>query len=262
MTSHVIRMLLSVLLLTIFSSLGQDVKGKEKIIVSTEVWEPGYTIDGGLGLYEEIVLDVFSDYTVEFVYEDYMRTKALVKSEVADFWIGAYLDEERYAYYPAVPIDFDEIISLRLKKNTPDGEPRNSTDAKMVWLKGYKYDHYFPPMKLQGYEVRDIATAIKLLEHNKADFILGDETELYEKIPKTGYDLDHFEARFFGLLGLYPGFAKTKKSHRLIEIWNTKMNILLKNGELKALYKKHGFGHKYLFGKDREPIKQIRDEGR
>lgn len=220
---------------------------RNKIIVSTELWEPGYTREGGDGLYEEIINTIYQQYQVEFQYEDYMRTKALVKNKTVDFWLGAYKDEEDYAYYPEIPIDFDEVVALRFKSNLSPNEQISFLNAKMVWFKGYKYDCYFPDLALQGYEVREIDAALRMLRNGKVDFILGDETEIEELLTKSGLQVAEFEVHFFGLLGLYPGFAKTERAQQLLSIWDEKMRQMIESGQLKALFTKHDLEEGYLF---------------
>lgn len=216
---------------------------KEKVVVATEIWGPVYIIEGGGGLYEDIVREVYSDYEVEFIYEEYLRTIALVKNQYADLWLGSYIAEEAYAAYPETPMDYDEVVSLSLK--TKDVSNKSYADANLVWMKGYQYDIHFPDLSLTGYEVRSIETAIKLLENGKADMILGDIVELEEGILKAGYSPYDFKPKFLGLLGLYPGFMKSEKSQKLIDIWDQRMQELLDNGKLKALFAKFGLEGEY-----------------
>lgn len=218
-----------------------------KITIATEVWEPGYTKADSSGLYEDIIRNIFPGTTVEFIYSDYMRSKALVKKQSINMWLGAYLNEESYAIYPDTPIDYDEIIALYEKSVAQiQGKP-NIQDAQMVWLYGYKYDKYFTDRSLQGIEVRTIETAVRLLRGAKVQFMLGDESELFEALKDLHIPIEQFEKVPFGNLGLYPGLPDTPLSRQLINIWDKQLTQMIASGRLLALYKQHGLDHRYLF---------------
>lgn len=219
----------------------------EKITIATDVWEPGYTVADGSGLYEEIIRNIFAGAEVEFVYTDYLRSKALVKKQDVDMWLGAYLNEESFAQYPTIPFDYDQVVALYFKTGYQTKGEADFFNAKTVWLMGYKYDKYFPDKSMQGVEVRNIDTAVRLLEYGKVDFILGDETELEEALINIGMTLSQFEMIEFGNLGLFPGMLVNDRTDALISTWDTQLYQMMESGRLLELYKKHGLGDGYLF---------------
>ena len=218
-----------------------------KLTVATEVWEPGYTAPDGSGLYEAILRRIYPGYQIEFIYTDYMRSKALVKKMQVDMWLGAYHQEEPYALFPDTPMDFDEVVALYKKSPGTKPQPPPFDGARMVWLTGYKYDLYFDGRNIQGVEVRDIATAVRLLNHEKVTFILGDETELAEGLAALDINIQQFQQVVFGNLGLFPAFSKTVRSRQLIARWEQTLNTMIANGELQRIYQQHQLGEEYLF---------------
>jgi len=218
---------------------------KAPLTVATDVWLPNYSVEGGKGLYEDIVRTVFNDHEVSFVYRDYLRTKALVKSGRADLWLGAYKDEEDYALYPNTPMDLDEIVSLRLIKSPSDKLQRS--EIQTIWLAGYRYYKYLESIEQPYAEVSDIKAAVRMLLSGKARLLIGDETELTEDLKSLGYALTEFEMKKYDELGLYPAFAKNQGAEALVALWDTRLLEMKRSGELFAIYEKHGLGDEYLF---------------
>lgn len=213
-----------------------------ELVVATDVWED-YSSPDGSGLYEELLQKVYQEsFELRFIYTDYTRSKALVKSGKADLWLCAYKDEETFAITPTQSMDMDFVHAIYLENTQPQYH-----NASAAWLATYYYDRYFPEYDLQGHEVRDMATAFRLLSAGKVQFILGDETEMIERMEREKIRNDGLIWAKFGDLPLYPAFAINTRTNGLIEQWNEKMALMKSSGELAELFKKHDLFHEYPF---------------
>ncbi|MFC3095888.1 hypothetical protein DRW07_06740 [Alteromonas sediminis] len=238
-------LLTAICLMTFSVCISPALAEQPRIVVATDVWLPNYTVEGGTGLYEDIVRAVYPQHEIEFIYRDYLRTKALVRRGQADLWLGAYMNEEEYALYPNSPMDFDEVVSLQFIG--PNSGQNARFDIEVIWLEGYQYDQYFTELADSYAEVTEVKAAVWLLMAGKAKTLLGDETELKVELHAIGYDISDFELKRFGDLGLYPAFAKTPSAGALIAQWDKRLGEMKMNGELLSLYQKHGLGEYYLF---------------
>ncbi len=209
----------------------------EKIVVATAIWQ-NYSDADGSGLYNALLADVYGDeYELEFIYADYVRSKALVKSGKADLWLAAYKDEENYAIYPNNAMDADFVHVMQL---LPDN--RTAADYKgeiAAWFKGYHYHKYFADLHLKGVEVDNITTAVKLLKAGKVELILGDDSELQDALRAAGIGQEEFKFEKFATLWIYPAFAPGTLGEQLRQKWDERMSMLLKQGRVRQLYQKH-----------------------
>lgn len=218
----------------------------QQLIVATDIW-PKYTSEQSDGLYEELLRRVFPDFEMRFVYADYARTKAMVVNGSADIWLGAYKNEEQYISTPQEAMDADFIYAIYLSARYQARGP-DFFDAPAAWLTDYLYDRYFPQYRLQGYEVNDATTAFRLLKAEKVRFILGDNSEMQQLMAAENIQNTGFSWQKFGDLPLYPAFSKQNIHFaQLMTIWDEALRDLKQNGQLEALYHKHGVRSEYPF---------------
>ena len=78
--------------------------------------------------------------------------------------------------------------------------------------------------------------------------MLDDKSDIQESIKEINFDASRY--RFVKLLefNLYPAFRNDTKGKKLRKIWDERINILIKNGLLKALYIKHDHLEDYPYG--------------
>lgn len=194
----------------------------------------------GNGLYQEIIKAVYPEYSIEFIYASYARSKKLVEAMHADLWIGAYHDEEPYALYPSKPFDLDDVSAMFLPRNKHLWSETSSLEgANVAWMKDYDYQTYFPELQMNFYELQDASSIFKLLETDRVQFLIGDHTEWRDAFSKIGQSINNLEVETFAYLGLYPAFADNELGEKLNNQWDERIAQLIASGKIKKLYEKH-----------------------
>lgn len=219
----------------------------QKLVIATESWED-YSGNDANGVYEAIIEQTYGqDFIIEYVYVDYVRSKALVKSGKADMYLGSYDDEENYALYPDEAMDADNVHALFIPDpNNKDWLPEFK-NARAAWMNGYLYDVYFPQHKLTGYEVHEFSAAIALLEEKRIDFILGDQSSMLNRLRALKSPTSAYQTETFGQLFIFPGFAKTERAQELIALWDSRLKQMKQDGTLFKIFRDRGVDFDYPF---------------
>lgn len=224
-------------------------ESKLSLVVATDLWGPHYTTEAGDGLYQRIVEQIYFDYQVSFVIGSYERSKKLVQEGKADLWLAAYLNEESWARFPHHPFDADEIVAVYQKQSFDESgslDQFNGLDA--AWVREHEYQQYLDDFDFRYYETDDLKTAFSMVLGGRVDVAICDIFYghfVLKNLPELQHQLTW---RTIRMLPLYPGFSESKRSVQLLQLWDKRITLMKRKGELQALYDE--FEEPYLLADD------------
>lgn len=210
----------------------QDVPGK--IMLASEEWND-YTNKDGSGLAWDVLRHVFEPAGIKLQTRSvpYTRSVGLAQRGEVDGWVGAYRDEAKGVLYPHWNFDSDHIYALGLA-NTPAPTLATLGNYRLAWVRGYKYEEYLPNVRrFNQIERRD--GILPMLEHARADFYIDALTEA-KYVLNQADDPSTFTLTHIAELPLYLGFADNERGRALMAVFDQRMAVLVKSGELKPLF--------------------------
>ena len=238
------KILLLLLLININLFATQNIK---EIYVVSEEWE-GFTNKDHSGLYFEIVRMVYEPegIKVKIKLYPYNRASMLVGKKEADVWLASFLDEEDYAIYPKQHFDNDVVTAMYKTSRFPNFKGISSLKNKNVcWIRGYSYDEYID-IEMNKHERNDRKSILKSLKNDRFAVFLADESDIHTGIKKIKFDTSEYSFKHVLNIKLYPAFRNDDKGYALRDIWDKNMNILMKNGSIRKLFKKYDYENKYV----------------
>ncbi|MDD3049909.1 MAG: transporter substrate-binding domain-containing protein [Candidatus Cloacimonetes bacterium] len=211
----------------------------------TEEWQDCTHADG-TGLYWEILKLVYEPegITVNHGTYPYARAQNMVQTKEADILVGPYLDEIEQVIYSKHHIDNDLVFAVFKKDKVADWKGKESLKGTIGWVRGYAYDKYLG-MKLDYYEVNNTETGLKMLNAGRLDFFLDAEAQLEPTFESGELNKDDFRIEEVLKLPLHLAFTDNAKGKELKEIYEKRMDVLIKSGELKKLFEKWDFDYIY-----------------
>lgn len=209
-----------------------------------------YTNADGTGLAWDILRKVFEPAGVKVLLQaaPYSRAVGLVKRGEADAWVGSYKDEEQDNLYPRWHFDMDHIYALGLaSKPVPTAE--SIGQYRLAWVRGYDYARYLPNV----HEYREIQRRegiLPMLEHERVDFYIDALTEV-EYVQGQAPEPTRFRRTHVAELPLYLAFARNEQGRALSALFDQRMEVLVRSGELKAIFER--WKQPYPFTADSRP---------
>ncbi|MHC8413287.1 substrate-binding periplasmic protein [Pseudomonas sp. Hz4] len=233
------RRWLAVMVFTMFCSLAQAGDGATTpsvIYLASEDWED-YTAADGHGLGWDVLRKVFEPAGVKLDIrsEPYVRSMGLAQRGEVDACVGSYHDESSDLLYPRWNFDTDHIYALGLA-STPAPTPQTLGNYRLAWVRGYDYQDYLPNVRRYN-EVMRRTGILSMLTHDRADFYIDALTEV-DYVIRRAKDPSLFRRTHIAELPLYLCFAKTPKARALMALFDQRMDVLVKNGQLKPIFKR------------------------
>ncbi|KAF2409666.1 substrate-binding periplasmic protein [Pseudomonas antarctica] len=205
-----------------------------KIVLASEEWND-YTNKDGSGLAWDLVRQIFEPVgiTVQTRSEPYTRSIGLARRGEVDGWVGSYRDEASGVSYPHWNFDADHIYALGLA-TTPTPSLATLGNYRLAWVRGYKYEEYLPNLhRFHQIERRD--GILPMLQHARADFYIDALTEAKYVLSQSD-DPSQFKLTHIAELPLYIGFADTERGRALMAVYDRRLAVLVKRGELKPIF--------------------------
>jgi len=207
-----------------------------QIHIVSEVWEEHTNADG-TGLGWDIVRKVFAPAGLQLKIESmpYTRSVGLVQRGQADAWIGAYLNEVDGAVYPQWYYDIHPVYALGL---VGSADPTLDTLGayRLIWLRGYDYQDQL--RNASNYtEVQQGSGVLEMLKAHRAEFYLDDESEIQILLGKAAHP-ELYKATALANLPIYLGFAPTARGQQLADLFDQRMSVLVKSGELRPIFQR------------------------
>lgn len=239
---------LLLMIFAVFCSLARagDAPTPSVIHLASEAWED-YTAADGQGLGWDVLRKVFepAGIKLDIRTEPYTRAMGLAKRGEVDACVGSYREEASDLLYPRWNFDTDHIYALGLASN-----PAPTLDAlgryRLAWVRGYKYQAYLPNVQRYNEIVRRTGI-LSMLTHNRADYYIDALTEV-DYVLSRAKDPSQFRRTHIAELPLYLCFADTPRARTLMALFDQRMEVLVKNGQLKPIFAK--WKQPYPFGTD------------
>ncbi|UTW06515.1 ABC transporter substrate-binding protein [Pseudomonas benzenivorans] len=205
------------------------------IRLASEVWEEDTEADG-TGLAWDILRQVFEPAGVELAIQSvpYTRSIGLVQRGEADAWVGSYRDEiDHGVIYPRWHYDADQIDALGLSER-PAPTLASIGTAQLVWMRGYAFQRYLPNLKSYR-EIQRDSDIPRMLQVHRADFYIDSRAEV-EAVLGQATEPARFRITPLTRLPLYLGFADNPRGRALAQVFDTRMDELVKNGGLRPVF--------------------------
>lgn len=214
------------------------------INIATPAWE-NVTNEDGTGLYFDILRSVYGPDGIALTFQivPWRRAVEMVKQHQADALLGGYYihPEKGGDLFPIYPIGGEVLAALSRKGAVSQWEGYQSIAGKVVvWIRGYNYHRYFD-VHVNGREIDQEEQGWKLVESGRADFYVENINFLNRYLRNSGIDRAGFDIHMLSSKPLFARFANTKKSEKLIEIYDARMPVLIASGEIEKLFKKWGY---------------------
>ncbi|MFJ2364870.1 substrate-binding periplasmic protein [Pseudomonas sp. NPDC087697] len=226
-----------VLVFAVFCSLARaaDVPATPAVIhLASEDWED-YTAADGHGLAWDILRAVFEPAGVKLDFRTvpYTRSVGLVQRREVDALVGVYRDEVGQVLYPHWNFDTDHIYALGLASD-PAPTLKSLGRYRLVWVRGYSYERYLP--NIHRYNQIERRTGIlPMLKQARADFYIDALTEI-NAVLAAAEDPSQYRRTHLAELPLFLGFADTPQARTLMALYDKRMELLVKSGQLKPIF--------------------------
>ena len=231
------RLLLMVFAMFCSLARAEDAPTKPSVIhLASEAWED-YTAADGQGLGWDVLRKVFEPAGVklDIQTEPYTRAMGLAQRGEVDACVGSYRDEASDLLYPRWNFDTDHIYALGLASS-----PAPTLDTlgryRLAWVRGYKYQAYLPNVQRYNEVVRRTGI-VSMLTHSRADYYIDALTEV-DYVLGLAKDTSQFRRTHIAELPLYLCFADTPRARTLRALFDQRMDVLVKNGQLKPIFAK------------------------
>ncbi len=240
MKGILVAVLLCAILLPAFS------QGISAIDVSTEAWADCTETDGS-GLYFDIIRMVYAEQNpkLSIKYMPFARSVQLLEAAKTDLSIGNYIGDVTNGLYPRFPIDYDDLTVMMPSAMAAGFSGEASLKGrKVAWIVDYGYEQYLDvPVVLT--EVSDIQSGIKMLQSGRVDYYIDTKSSIEPSLEEMGISGGDFGLKTLKWIRLYVCFVKNAKGSQLQAIWDKRMPVLMKSGELKKAFETWGFEDSY-----------------
>jgi len=206
------------------------------IHLASEDWED-YTAADGHGLGWDVLRAVFEPVGIKLDIRTvpYTRSVGLAQLGEVDACVGSYRDEAADLLYPRWNFDTDHIYALGLA-SSPVPTPDNIGSYRLAWVRGYKYQNYLPNVGKYDEVIRRTGI-LSMLTHNRADFYIDAQTEV-DYVLGHAKDASQFRSTHVAELPLFLCFANNPKARSLMAVFDQRMELLVKSGELKPIFER------------------------
>ncbi|HGM5578540.1 TPA: substrate-binding periplasmic protein [Pseudomonas putida] len=244
-----IRTALLALMLTFLPWSAGAAELPRQVRLVSEAWID-YTNADGTGVAWDVLRKVFEPAGVKVVVQSapYSRAVGLVKRGEADAWVGSYKEENDDNFYPRWHFDMDHIYALGLASK-PVPTLNSIGEYRLAWVRGYDYQNYLPEVK-NFREIQRREGILPMLEHDRVDFYIDAETEV-DYVLNQSSQPGSFRRTHIAELPLYLAFTHNDQGKALRDLFDQRMEKLVRSGELKAIFEH--WKQPYPFASDSQP---------
>ena len=205
-----------------------------EIHVASEVWENHSNADG-TGLAWDLLRAVFEPAGVKLVgsSEPYTRSVGLAQRGKVDAALGMYRDEVGDLDFPRWPYAADRVVALGLTR-LPKPTLQTLANYRLIWVRGYAFqDQLHSVGRYQEVQRREGIPA--MLREGCADFYIDDDAEVDFLLASLEQPTD-LQVTELQLLPLYLAFARTERGRALKQLYEQRMDVLVRSGSLRAIF--------------------------
>ncbi len=224
---------------TIFTSNTASAEITE-ISIASEQWENATNADG-TGLFWDIFRKVYEPVgiKVNFKIKSYIGSIKLVQTQKVDAMVGAFIDEVEKAVYPKWNFEVERVSALYKKDTGTEWKGQETLKGKRVgWITGYAYDEYLDVEVIKR-ECTNQETALRLLDKNRIDFFLNCDDDMDVLLKQAGSDKKNYTRKPCFKNKMYIVFADNANGRALAQIFDERLPMLIKSGDLKKMFDKY-----------------------
>ena len=211
------------------------------VTIVAPVWE-GYTNGDGTGVYWDILRAIYEPLNIKVNTKNVPWNRAMKmvsKYRTFNAIVGEYRDTQENVLFPDYPIDV-EFMSVITKKGAvePFKGLTSFTGKRVGWIKDYDVITE-EKRDFELKEFRDLEQGLEMLNAGELDYVMDDWDEIAAIMAKYSlttqeYSVDELREG----KDIYAAFSDDNLSKELIAIYNERIPVLVKSGELAAIYKK------------------------
>jgi polar amino acid transport system substrate-binding protein len=234
---------LAILAISVLPAFSQPISA---IDVSTEAWADCTETDGS-GLYFDIIRMVYAEQNpkLSIKYMPFARSVQLLEAAKTDLSIGNYKGDIEKGIYPEYPVDYDDLtVMMPASKASAFAGEASLKGKKVAWIVDYGYEQYLD-VQVNLTEVSDIQSGIKMLQSGRVDYYIDTKSTIEPSLEEMGISGGDFALKTLKWIRLYVCFVKNAKGAQLQAIWDKRMPVLMKSGQLKKAFEKWGFEDSY-----------------
>lgn len=229
--------LLGVLLACLFSAgAAAEASLPDEIRVASEVWEEHSNADGS-GLAWDLLRAVFEPAGVKLLpsSEPYTRSIGLARRGKVDAVVGLYRDEITDLDYPRWAYADDHVMALGLA-SLPRPTLKTLAQYRLTWVRGYDFQTQLPNAR-HYQEVQRRDGIVAMLREGRADFYIDDDDEITHLLAALP-EHDDLQVSTLQALPLYFVFARTERGQVLRQLYDQRMDRLVRSGALRPIFKR------------------------
>ncbi|MBN2651248.1 MAG: transporter substrate-binding domain-containing protein [Spirochaetales bacterium] len=231
--------------LLIFSVCATSFCGASNVIsVATPQWD-GTTNSDGTGLFFDILRAVYEPvgYRLDIQFMPWKRALTLVQVAEADLIIGFYYNEsDLYRFcYPKWPFKIEETVAVFKKERVKNWNGISTLHGQSVlWPRGYNYHLFLGDVVPKWSEVECSQQGLKMIEVDRALFFLDASDDLLIAFEKLGFSREIYAIEVILSENLYYAFTLSPRGQKLADLYDQRIQVLIKSGELKKIFEKNG----------------------
>jgi polar amino acid transport system substrate-binding protein len=212
------------------------------INICTPEWK-WYSQKDGKGLYHDLWNKIYRPLNIK-INIDYLPYKRCIKklkeTYLFDAVPGEYINDEFLEPKWHIGVDLITVAYKKGKVNKWQGQ-NTLLNKKVSWMRGYDFDkieYGVLRVPVNKYEFNYLASAVKMLDKGRIDFLLDYAKEINFEVKKA-----NLEARIVVIPEVLTGpkyflsFKNREKSRKLLKIWDEGMKRLYLTGELVKMFK-------------------------
>ena len=244
----------TVLALTILVILGSEFSGSNIIrearadkITTIHIVTPSWvnqTHKDGTGLFFDIIRKVYEPVGIKmkFTIVPWKRAKMMIETNQADARL-AVVRTGKEQVMPEYPLYVDYTVAIFKKDTIRDWKGIETLNGKnAVWMRGYDFHKIHPlsDIQLEWSEINSWEQAWEMLEHDRVDVYIDALIDIAPYIKHHHIDMTPYRLETLYSRNAYMNFSESKRSKKLMEIYDKRIIELLHSGELKKCFEKWG----------------------
>ena len=185
------------------------------------------------------------------------RAEVWVLNAKTDALLGAYYKKDKRLLYPRWHISIEDPLVVIFNKtvinNWNDTHIKSLKDKKVGWIRGYGFEKtLLKNIHIDKKEVSRMQSGLLMLKVGRLDAFIDYAYNIEPLGQKIGLQMKEiFTTKIINKGSkLFLAFSNSKRSKKLIKIFDERMDKLVETGEIEKIYLKWGH-HKSKFGKNR-----------
>lgn len=210
----------------------------------TKHW-PGYTNQDLTGGYFELVQLLLPVDQVQLQIEltGFGRAVSMVQKQQADLVLAVTAQDGQQMLLSAEPMDADIVMAVYHRDfPAPNGVVdltlSRLSQLRLGWEKGYNYGQALG-LAAAGYEVDNAVQGLEMLNKGRLDLYLAEAYDLSAPDVSSLSKQLALQQRRVAEIPIYVGFSRSARGHRLKALWDQRLALLARSGELQKFYQRY-----------------------